>query len=256
VGSVARIWESLTPPLDESSLLLLKAFIHSPRPISMYKAAREAGLSLSLAYKKGRSLESLRLIHPLENRLYTATVKACIASLVRGSMGQEEFMSCVKARWPLDVLGVSDEEALSLLYALGIVMRARGLDLTKATICNYDEASLHVFKVYLASVVAGAHPTDDVGGRLRRLAGEWGVEPRVVAAAFRAAVKGILTVVPPTVVTPRHRILAVINSGSPRVVAVDCRAGRCRYYEEEVGLTCPAILMELARKLRELNGAE
>ena len=253
VDLVARAWRDLTPPLDDSSLRLLKAFIQASEPISLYKASRSAGLSLSLAYRKGRSLESLRLIQQVGGKLYTATIKGCIAALVGGIIGHLEFTECTRRKWPLEVLGITMEEALSMMYALGVVIRRRGLDLTKATICNYDEASLHVFKVYLASIVARVNLDSDVRGALKSVAYGWGVDERIVAAAFRAAVKGVLSVIPPTIATPKHRILAIVDSGSPRVVAVYCKAARCRYYEEELGLTCPAIALEIASKLRCLE---
>ncbi len=244
--AVGDVWRPLTPPLDERATEILKAMIESREPMTLYKVSKKLGLSFSVAYKKGRVLEQNRLTHQAGKSGYTATVKACIAGVARGFLDEVGFYSCLSSRWPLRSLGVTAYEAASLLYALGVTMRARGLDLTKATICNFDEASMHIFKVYLASVVAQSYLTHNVKGLIEEIAGRWGVPAGVVAAAFRAAVKGVLAFVPPTVVTPKHRILLVLHSGVPRVIGVDCKM-KCKYYEEEVGLTCPNIASEAAK---------
>ena len=241
--SVARVWRPLTPPLDETSLRILKFMLESPNPVSLYRVSKDLGISFSAAYKKGRILEQNRLIHQVSKSSYIPTIKGCIAGVSLSIIDYSGFYTCINSRWPLQVLNVTPLEAAALLYVLGVIMGKRGLDLPKATICNFEEASLHVFKVYLKSVVAQYLISGNVREALEKVASSFNAPPLVIADAFKAAVKGILEVVPPSIVTGDHRILITLHTGMPKVVAVVCRR-RCRVYEEETGITCPLALRE------------
>ncbi len=244
---VASVWSPLVPPLDEASLRLLKVYALLDRPISLYRAAKLADMSFSLAYKKGSALRGLRLLDTVDGSNYHITVKGCIAALSRAGFTHGEFLRCIRRVWPISSGDLSDEELLSFLYVLGIVMARRGLDITKATICGFDESSIQVFKVYLNDVVARVLLGRRVTEAVEDLARRWGVEPRIILNALRAAIKGVLSFIPPTLVTESHKILATLNGGAPRPIAVVCNRRGCMYYEETLGLTCPSISRELSR---------
>lgn len=243
---VAGVWDPLVPPLDEASLRLLKVYALPDRPISLYRAAKLANMSFSLAYKKGSALKGLRLLDTVDGSNYHITVKGCIAALCRAGFTHREFLRCVRKVWPIPSSDLSDEELLSFLYALGVVMARRGLDITKATICGFDESSMQVFKVYLNDVVAKVLLGRRVTEAVEDLARRWGTEPEIVLNALRVAIKGVLSFIPPTLVTETHKILATFNGGTLRPIAVVCNRRGCRYYEETLGLTCPSISMETA----------
>lgn len=246
---VASTWSPLVPPLDEASLRLLRVYALLDRPVSLYKAAKLANMSFSLAYKKGSTLRELRLLESADGTNYHVTVKGCIAALSRIDFSCAEFIHCIRRVWPISSSVLSDEEVLSFLHVLGIMIAGRGLDLTKATICDFDESSIQVFKVYLKDVVAKVFLGKRLGEAVEDLARRWDTEPRIVLNAFRAAIKGVLSFIPPTLVTEDHKILASLSSGVPKPVAVVCNRRGCRYYEETLGLSCPLVASELAKVL-------
>ena len=251
--AVMTVWKPLSPALDEKSLTILDYLINSSG-VSLYKIARDLGMSFSLVYKKGQKLLDLRLIHRVDEKRFMATVKACIASLVNGWLDKPGFINCLKARWPLEALDIREEEILSFLYVLGMLVAARGLDLVKATICGFDEASLHVFKLYVSNTIVSHLIAGSVEERLKRIGVRMGVSKDIVAAAFRTAVKGIMKAMPPTMDTGRHKIIVAMTNGSPQVIAVDCRT-RCKYYMRELGLTCPLVAREVAEVLAKYSMA-
>lgn len=248
---VAKVWGPLIPPLDEGSLRLLKTYAVMERPLSLYKAAKAANMSFSLAYKKGSMLKSLRLLDAVDGTNYYVTIKGCIAGLARAGLSQSEFMKCIRRVWPVSSKELGDAELLSFLYVLGLVVARRRLDITKATICGFDESSLQIFKVYLNEVVARVMLGKRVSEAIEELAARWRAEPEVIINALKAAIKGVLSFIPPTLVTNYHKILATLNGGAIRPIAVVCNRKGCRYYDDTLGLQCPTIMRELLQAIRE-----
>lgn len=246
-GLVMSVWDPLVPPLDETSLKLLSAYVTQDKPMTLYRAARLAELSFSLAYKKGLVLRELGLLSVVNGSSYYSTVKGCIAAYTRGLLSRGEFLACVRRIWRVPPSMASDEELLSFLHILGLVMGDRGLDIVKAAIYRFDESSMQVFRIYLSEVVPKFLMGVSVREAIEELAEKLSVKPWILVQAFKVAIKGILSLIPPTLVTKNHKILAVAYGDTLKPIAVVCGKNGCSHYEEELGLTCPLVAREMPR---------
>jgi len=250
------LWRPLIPKLDEASLRVMSFYAEEPlKQRSLYKAARETGLSFSTVYKRGRILASLRLLEQVGN-MYKANSKTCIALYAYERLGAGRLRECLIDIWGLK--GVSDAELLSFLTLLAYITQLRGLNITNVNICFFDEAALHVIRLYKVVSAYGVKPEKVVckgvrGGDkpltpLDVFSEIIGLPKDIVIPGLRLAVRGVAEIFPPTVATERHKIWLRLVDGSYKVVFVECKL-RCRHFEEDLGLNCPTVVSEIEAHL-------
>jgi hypothetical protein len=251
-GSLIEItrsaWKPLVPKLDGVSLKIMGFYAQEPgREHTLYKVARETGLPLTTVYKRGRILASMRLLEYL-GKTFRSNSKTCIALYAYEAMGPRRLYECLQTIWGLK--GVSELELLSFLTLLALAISVRDLNVTNANICFFDEASLHVIRLYRLVSLYGFKPGRVVCKGLGEgdkpltpvelFAKVVGLHRDLVIPGIRLALKGIVDVMPPTIAVNRHRVWLRLESGGYRVLLVDCNSN-CKHYYEDLGLSCPVV---------------
>lgn len=260
-GSLTEItrslWKPLIPNLDEISLKILRFYAEEPgKELSLYKASKETGLNIATVYKRGRILASMRLLEYLD-KYFRANSKTCLALYAYEMMGPRRLYECLQSIWGFS--GVSEHELLSFLALLAYSISLRGLNIANANICLLDEASLHVIRLYRLISVLGLRPKKlvcrGVGGEDKEFTpiGLFskiiGLPKDIVIPAIRFALRGINDLLPPTIVTERHKVWLRITNGGYRILLVECKSS-CRHYDEDLGLSCPLVIGEVENVFR------
>ncbi len=251
------VWKPLIPKLDEASLKLMSFYAQEPgREYTLYKAVRETGLPLSTAYKKGQALASIRLLERL-GKTFRSNAKTCIALYALEAMGPRKLYECLQILWGLK--GVSELELQSFLVLLAFAISLRELNIVSANICFFDEASLHVIRLYrliglykfkpekviCRGLESGEKPLTPVELFARMV----GLHRDLVIPGIKLALKGIADIMPPTIAVNKHRIWLKLDAGGYKVLLVECNSN-CRYYYEDLGLSCPAVHRDIEAVLR------
>ncbi|MDM7275846.1 MAG: hypothetical protein P3X22_007035 [Thermoprotei archaeon] len=146
-GKLLELWHPLTPYLDSSSLEILKFYVlNLNQPFTLYRVSRELNLSFSLVYKKGRRLSYLRPLESLGDGRFRANVKSCIAAFTNGIISFKYLLNCIKTAWGLGEF--EDKSVASFLALLALGLSAREFNVVTGNICYFDEASLHIMRLY------------------------------------------------------------------------------------------------------------
>lgn len=260
-GSLIEItrsaWKPLVPKLDEVALRIMSFYAQEPgREYTLYRAARETGLPFTTMYKRGRILASMRLLEYL-GKTFRSNSKTCIALYAYEAMGPRRLYECLQTIWGLR--GVSELELLSFLTLLAFSISIRGLNITNANICFFDEASLHVIRLYRLISLYGFKPgrvickslgeEDKPFTPIGLFARVVGLHRDLVVPGIRLALKGIMDVMPPTISSSKHRVWLRLDDGGYRILLVDCNLN-CKHYYEDLGLGCPEVHKDVESILR------
>lgn len=261
-GKILELWHPLTPHLDSSSIEILKFYVlNVNQPFTLYRVSRELGLSFSLVYKKGRRLSYLRLLESLGDGRFRANVKSCIAAFTHEAISFKYLLNCVKTVWGLEEF--NDKSVVSFLALLALGLSAREFNIITGNICYFDEAALHIMRLYRGivdfrvpgrkCVVSGGSSSERFGRDFISSVSELlGLPEDVVVNALALASKGVFRAIPPTIKTATHNILLTIRDGRFRVILVECKGHSCPYYWRSLGLECPRVVKEVEASLRSL----
>ena len=234
-------WRPLIPKLDSYMLNILKYLVERGEA-TLYRISRDLDISFSLGYKKGSILKNMKFIVPYNRSMYRPSIKSYISLYINNEIPYYTLLKGVKEIYKLN--DMDEYSIMSFLYLLSLVLNERGLDLAKATICNIDEASLHVIRLYLRCVFESLISGEYIDYIFKDHAKKIGISSDMLLGGFRIAIKGILNLIPPTIVTKNHRTIFVLREGKPHILMTECK-DECRYYRENLGLTCPYLLKEI-----------
>lgn len=260
-GSLVEItrslWKPLIPRLDEISLNIMSFYAEDPiREYTLYRVAREVNANLATVYKKGRILASMRLLE-FTGRAFKANSKTCIALYALERLGPRRLYECLQEIWGFK--DASEFELLSFLALLAFSISLRDLNITNANICFFDEASLHVVRLYRLISISGVRPRKII---CKTISGEdkpfthvdlfsklVGLPKDVVIPGIRLAFRGVTEIMPPTIVGEKHRIWLRLSDGSYRILMVECKHN-CGHYYEDLGLSCPIVHRDVMNALK------
>ncbi len=263
-GSLIEItrsaWKPLVPKLDSISLKIMSFYAEEPgREYTLYKVARETMLAFTTVYKKGRILASMRLLEYL-GRTFRSNSKTCIALYAYEVIGPRRLYECLQTIWNLK--DVSELELLSFLTLLALAISLRDLNIANANICFFDEASLHVIRLYRLISLYGFKPGRVVckgieeGSKpftpVELFAKTVGLPKDLVVPGIKLALKGLMNVIPPVITGDKHRIWLRIDRRGYKILLVDCNSN-CRFYYEDLGLSCPMVHRDVEYALRSLH---
>jgi hypothetical protein len=257
IETARDVWKPLVPSLDKISLRIMSFYAENPgEEYTLYKVARETGLPFSTVYKKGGILASMRLLEYL-GKTFRSNSKTCIALYAHEAIGSRRLYECLQATWNLR--GSSELELLSFLTLLALAISIRDLNITNANICFFDEASLHVIRFYKLISLYGFKPKRVICRSLEEddrpltplgmLARIIGLPRNLVIPGIRLALRGVQSLIPPTISTSRHRIWLQVDQEGYKILLVDC-SFNCKYYHEDLGLSCHAVHRDVESVLK------